>query len=193
MNTVPRDALSDDPFKGAATFALKHRMTRALWTVTWFLFAAWTPPPLRRWRIFLLRLFGAKLHSTVNVYGSAKIWYPANLEMNAYATLGPGVICYSMAPIRIGHHVVISQRAHLCCGSHDISDPTFQLTARPIDIGNNAWICAEAFVGPGVYIGEGAVLAARGTAFSDLAPWSVSMGNPATYVKDRPRFDREAD
>jgi putative colanic acid biosynthesis acetyltransferase WcaF len=186
-----RDASASDPFKGAATFSLRHRLVRMLWNIVWALLASWTPPQANAWRIFILRSFGAKLHVTSKVYGSAKIWYPANLEMEAYATLGPGVICYCMNRIWIGHHVVVSQRAHLCAGTHDIRSPDFQLYARPIEIGANAWICAEAFVGPGATIGEGAVLAARGVAFSAVPPWTVYRGNPAIHIKDRPHFTRE--
>ena len=90
-----------------------------------------------------------------------------------------------MARIRFGQYSLASQGAHLCAGTHDIADPNFQLMARPIVIGERAWIAADAFVGPGVTIGEGAVLGARAVAFSDLPPWSVSIGNPAHVVKMR--------
>ena len=182
----------NDPFKGAPSFPLSHRLLRAAWIVTWALLASWTPPQMRRWRALLLRAFGAQVDPSAQVYGSARVWYPPNLRLGAQATLGPGVTCYCMAPITLGAFVVVSQRAHLCTGTHDINGPAFQIQARPIHIGAHAWICAEAFVGPGVTIGEGAVLAARAAAFRDLDPWSVWGGNPAARLKDRPRFDRSA-
>ncbi len=129
------------------------------------------------------RLIGSKV-----VYGKTRIWYPPNLIMEAHALLGPGVNCYNQAPITIGAKAVVSQGAHLCAGTHDINDPDFQLIAKPIAIGAQAWVAAEAFVGPGVSIGEGAVLGARGVAFRDIEPWAVYAGNPAKKLKDRPRF-----
>jgi putative colanic acid biosynthesis acetyltransferase WcaF len=48
-----------------------------------------------------------------------------------------------------------------------------------------AWVAAEAFVGPGVTVGEGAVLGARGVAFKALEPWTVYAGNPAQPLKKR--------
>src|SRR3982750_212037 len=90
-----------------------------------------------------------------------------------------------MAPISLGRAALVSQGAHLCAGTHDISSATFQLTARPIVIGAQAWIAAEAFVGPGVEVGEGAVLGARGVAFRSLDPWMVYGGNPAKAIKRR--------
>lgn len=179
------DAQATRPWEGGPSFSLANRLHRTLWIATWGLLASWTPPPLRGWRRFLLRLFGARLAPTANIYGSARIWSPANLEMGDYAAIGPGAIIYTMGPIRIGAHAIISQRAHLCAGTHDADDPNFQLRARPIAIGDRAWIAAEAFVGPGVTVGEGAVLGARACAMRDLDPWTIYSGNPARPLRER--------
>jgi putative colanic acid biosynthesis acetyltransferase WcaF len=151
------------------------------------LLARWTPPQFLPLRRFLLTLFGANIHPTANIRGSARIWWPANLTMGAHASLGPGVICYNVAPVIIEDDADISQRAHLCTASHDIDDPGFRLVARPIIIGRRAWIAAEAFVGPGVHAGEGAVLGARGVAVRDMEEWTVYAGNPARAVRKRLR------
>lgn len=179
------DAGQSRPSEGGPSFSLGNRLRRAIWTASWGLLAAWTPPAAHPWRRFLLRLFGAKIHPTAVIYASARIWYPPHLEMEAFSCLGPRVTCYCMAPITLRRHAVISQGAHLCTGTHDIKDPDFQLIARPIEVGAHGWVAAEAFVGPGVIIGEGAVLGARGVAFETLPPWSVSLGNPARIVKAR--------
>ena len=90
-----------------------------------------------------------------------------------------------MAKITIEDHAVVSQGAHLCAGTHDIESPYFQTISKPISIKTRAWVAAEAFVGPGVTVGEGAVLGARGVAFRDLEPWTVHAGNPALLIKTR--------
>jgi putative colanic acid biosynthesis acetyltransferase WcaF len=182
------DAEASGSRSGGPSFSLRHRAQRAVWKLTWALLAAWTPAPLHPWRALLLRLFGAKLASNARVHGAAKIWYPPNLTMEANTLIGPGVTCYSMAPIRICANAIVSQGAHLCAGTHDIDDPHFQLVARPITIGANAWVAAEAFVGPGVIVEEGAVLGARGVAFKDLPAWSVHAGNPARFIRQRARI-----
>lgn len=181
----PLDGRAARAWRGGPSFSRRNRLYRLGWTLAWLLLARWTPPPLRGWRREVLRLFGANVAPTANVYASARIWSPANLTIGAHAAIGPGAIVYSMAPVTIAAFAVISQRAHLCAGSHDIDDPAFQLTARPITIGARAWIAAEAFVGPGVSVGEGAVLGARGCAMRDLAPWTVYRGNPAEPVRAR--------
>ena len=181
------DAKKYDTLRSGRSFSFAHRVRRTLWNGVWLVLAAWTPPMLHCWRRMLLRCFGARLSNTCGIYGSARIWDPRNLEMGDYSFFGPRVNCYSMAKITLGDYVIVSQGAHLCTGTHDIDDPNFQLKAAPIVIGNRAWIAADAFVGPGVTIGDGAVLGARGVAASDLAPWTVYVGNPAMAIRKRKR------
>ncbi len=180
-----------DMFDHAPSFPLWHRLFRLGWRIAWLLLAAWTPPPLHRWRILVANLFGAKIHPSAMLYASANIWYPPNLTMAARSVMGPGVNCYCMAPITIGERAVVSQGAFLCTGTHDIHRPEFQIMAKRIAVGANSWVCAEAFVGPGVTVGEGAVLAARGAAFRDLDPWTVYWGNPAAKKGERTRWSGE--
>lgn len=168
-----------------ASFGLRNKLERVLWGIVWTMLAVWTPPPLHRWRAFLLRLFGASIGPGARVYSSAIIWLPANLELGPNATIGPRVRVYNQGRITIGRNTVISQGAHLCASTHDYEDPDFPLLLRPIVIGNDVWIAAEAFVGPGVTVGDSAVLAARGVAVRDMAAWSVQGGNPARLIRMR--------
>jgi putative colanic acid biosynthesis acetyltransferase WcaF len=179
------DARASGSAEGGPSFSLKNRIVRAIWILSWSLLAAWTPPPLRGWRRFLLRVFGAEVASTARIYGTVRVWLPSNLKIGQYAVIGPGATVYNMSKITLGDYATVSQGAHLCTGTHDIEDPYFQLKSRPIAIGARAWVAAEAFVGPGVRIGEGAVLGARGCAFKDLESWTVYTGNPATALRKR--------
>jgi putative colanic acid biosynthesis acetyltransferase WcaF len=176
------------PLLGGATFELRHRVARVAWSTCWILFARWTPPQLQPLRRLVLRAFGADIHPTAMVRSSVKIWWPANLKMGERASLGPGAICYNVAPVTIEDFAIVSQRAHLCTGTHDIDDPDFPLRARPIKVGRNAWVAAEAFVGPGVHIGEGAVLGARAVTFRNLEDWTVYGGNHAKPLRSRKKI-----
>ena len=133
----------------------------------------------------LLRLFGAQLDRQARVYPSARIWLPRNLVMCGWASLGPGVRCYNQARITLEEGAIVSQRAFLCSGDHDHRDPAHQLITRPIFVGAGAWVAAEAFVGPGVTVGQGAVLGARGVATRDLPAGTVWAGNPAVQIAER--------
>lgn len=170
---------------GRPTFPLSFRLHRMLWMLVWTLLASWTPPQFRGWRRFLLRSFGAEIHSTAGIRGSAKIWYPPNLKLGAGSSLGPRVNCYNVDMIEIGERVVISQDTFLCTASHNFKTKEFLLITRPITIENDVWIAAEAFVGPGVIIHNGAILGARGAAFQNVEAWKVYRGNPARVVSER--------
>ncbi|MFT7404846.1 MAG: putative colanic acid biosynthesis acetyltransferase WcaF [Zhongshania sp.] len=181
----PLNAKQSKPLEGGASFPLKHRIFRLVWSLIWALLAAWTPPPMHRWRRLLLRIFGASVHPTARVYGGASIWYPPNLSIGANSVIGPGANIYCMGCITIGEKVVISQGAYLCGGTHDISDPYFQLITRPIEICSLAWVAAEAFIGPGVTVGRGAVIGARSVLFKNAEENGVYAGNPAQFIRYR--------
>lgn len=135
-------------------------------------------------RNFILRLFGATIAKEACVYSKATIFAPWNLTLGN-SCIGPDTNIYSKDKILIGDNVVISQGAYLCTASHNISDPLMALTTSPIVINNRAWIAADAFVGMGVTIGEGAVVGARAAVFKDVEAWTVVGGNPAKFIKKR--------
>lgn len=186
-------AVETNPREGGPSFSLRNRLFRAAWGVTWALLGSWTPAPFHGWRRALARCFGARIDPTAKIYPGVKIWHPGNLEMAAFATLGPCVNCYDMALIRLEPYALVSQGAHLCAGSHNIDDPSFQLFAKPITIGRNAWVAAEAFVGPGVTVGDGAVLGARSVAMKNLEVGWVHVGNPCRPIRQRKGVGRSED
>ncbi|MCK4373896.1 MAG: putative colanic acid biosynthesis acetyltransferase [Candidatus Brocadiae bacterium] len=137
------------------------------------------------WRRFLLRLFGARIDRGARIHPSCRIWAPWNLEMGEYSCLSHYVDCYCVDNVRIGAHATVSQYCFLCTATHDESDPHMRLTTAPITIEDQAWVCADVFVGPGVTIGQGAVVGARSSVFDDLPPWKVCYGTPARPMRDR--------
>jgi len=139
----------------------------------------------RRWRIFLLHLFGMKDEGRVGVYPTAKIWAPWNLKMGSFVAIDDSVNLYSAALITIGTKVAISREAFICTASHDPSQGWRPLITKPITICDGAWIGARAIVLPGVTIGEGAVVAAGAVVVKDVPPFTIVGGNPAKVIKER--------
>jgi putative colanic acid biosynthesis acetyltransferase WcaF len=105
--------------------------------------------------------------------------------MGDHSCLSERVDCYSVDTIRLGPHAVVSQYSFLCTASHDYTDPKMPLVTAPIIVEAGAWIAADVFVGPGVRIGEGAVVGARSTVFRDVGNWLVVAGNPAKVIRKR--------
>lgn len=182
--SVPVDVRTDNAVRGAS-FSLGNRIARGFFILVWAILAAWTPPPAHWWRCMILRAFGAKIGRGVRLYGTTVIWLPANLSVGDNTIIGPRVRLYNQGRIRIGANAVISQGAHIVASTHVVTDPLFQLVLRPVDIADRAWIAADAFVGPGVMVSEGAILGARGVAVSNLEPFTIYRGNPAKFLKVR--------
>jgi putative colanic acid biosynthesis acetyltransferase WcaF len=136
-------------------------------------------------RAWLLRLFGAKVGKGVRIRPSVHVEIPWNLDIRDGVTVGDHAILYGLGTITIGERTIVSQYAHLCAGTHDYTDRRFPLIRDPIEIGPDAWIGADAFVGPNVRIGRLAVLGARSSAYKDLDARLVYVGNPAKALKPR--------
>jgi putative colanic acid biosynthesis acetyltransferase WcaF len=166
-------------------FSFRNKVARTIWNVTWLVLFRPSPRPLHAWRRGLLRLFGARIGRGVCLSPSCRIAMPWKLQMRDHSTLGDYVICYNIGGVQIGAYSTVSQYSHLCSSGHDYEHPNMRQTFAPIEIEDRAWICADAFIGPGVHIGQGAVLGARASAFSDIEPWTVAGGNPARAIRKR--------
>jgi putative colanic acid biosynthesis acetyltransferase WcaF len=185
MNTVVTPTLDIAANRAARKWSRKALIARALWELLSLPLFAWTPRPLWAWRRIVLRLFGAHVGRSVHVCPSVRIAVPWNLTVEDEAAVGDRAILYSLGPIRIGKCATVSQYAHLCAGTHDHTRLDLPLLKPPIVIGDGAWICADAFVGPGVTIGELAVVGARAVVVRDVPARAIVVGNPARPVGER--------
>lgn len=148
------------------------------WLVQSTLFAM-SPQPFYRWRAFLLRLFGAEIGQNVILRPSMRVTYPWKIKIGDNAWIGDRAELYSLLEIEIGEDTCISQDCYICTGSHDFRDPEFPYDCRPVLIGDQCWLAAGCFVGPGVTIGSETVVGARSLVLTDLEENSIYAGHPA--------------
>lgn len=182
---APRDYLVTQHQPEMSSWSFRAKAARAVWMLVGQpLFRA----SFHNWyayRRMILRLFGARVGQRVRLRPSVHIEIPWNLRIDDDATVGDHAILYSLGTIHIGRRSIVSQYAHLCAGTHDYTDRTFPLLRTPITIGDDCWIGADAFVGPNVTVGALTVVGARSSAYRDLPPRTVCVGNPAKPVKER--------
>lgn len=169
--------------RNARKWSPKEQLGRVLWALAWPLFRFSPRPLFWGWRRMLLRAFGAQVGRQVHVYPTVRIMIPWHLVLRDECTVGNYAILYALGPITIGERATVSQGAHLCAGTHDLDDPSRPLLKLPIRIGNDAWVCADAFIGPGVTVGQGAVVGARAVAMKDVQPQCIVVGNPAQFLR----------
>jgi putative colanic acid biosynthesis acetyltransferase WcaF len=169
-------------------YTFKEKVARILWATVQHLLFRTSFHNWYRWRRLLLSLFGAKLDPVVRIRRTVRVECPWNLSIGHDSTVGDRAILYCLGPVRIGSRTTISQGAHICAGSHDYTLRSLPLLRPPIEIGDDVWICADAFVGPDVKVGDGAILGARAVAMKSLEPWTIYSGNPMKAVRQRPPF-----
>lgn len=170
--------------RGLLYYSMHDYIRRALWA---FVQPLWRLSPRWFWgfRRLLLSIFGARVAPDLRIYTTARVHQPWHLSIGPRCTIAWDVTLYCLGSITIGADVVISQGSHLCAGDHDPLDPSFALIKRSITVGNEVWIAAEAFVGPGTVIYERAVVGARAVVFRDVPTGAIVAGNPSRIIGHR--------
>jgi len=141
--------------------------------------------PGSRWRVLLLRFFGANVGHGVVVKPGVRVKYPWLLTIGDHSWVGEDAWIDNLAPVSIGRDVCISQGAYFCTGNHDWSDPAFCLIVKPINVLDGAWVGAKCLLVPGVTLGERAIAVAGSVVRKDIGAFEIHAGNPATFVRRR--------
>lgn len=165
---------------------LRTKVRRAAWSYCVWPLAKYLPTKLGSMaRIAVLKMFGAQIGSRCLIKQGVQVLQPWELVLGDCVAIGSQVELYNHATIRIGSMSLVSQYSYLCTGSHDYQQPHFPLVSKPITIGEQCWVAADVFIGPGVSIGEGAVIGARSVVTKDMPPWTVCAGHPCKPIKER--------
>lgn len=170
---------------GGVNYSLIDKIKRLSWLFFNFFFFRYSPVFFHKYRVFVLKLFGAKIDKGCRIYPSCNIWWPGHLVLGKKVALGPKSIIYNQGVISIGDRSIISQGAYLCSSTHDYTKPEHPLVVSNIELGEDVWVAAQAFVGPSVVIGHGAVIGSRSVVTKNLDAWGVYAGNPCKKIKDR--------
>jgi putative colanic acid biosynthesis acetyltransferase WcaF len=160
-------------------------LKRACWYVVGSVFLKTSFFPFSSFKVFLLRLFGAKVGKNVFIKPCVIIKYPWFLDIGDHVWIGENVWIDNLGKITIGNNVCLSQGSMLLSGNHDYTKPTFNLLVKEIVLEDGVWIGAKSIVCGGVVCKDHSILAAGSVANKDLEPYSVYRGNPAVKVWDR--------
>lgn len=175
----------DQAGRYASPWSRRERLGMGLWLVVQHTLYRCTPKALNGWRVWLLRLFGAKVHGRPFVHPASVVKIPWQLTLHDRAALAPGVEVYNLGHVTLRERCVVSQHTYICGGTHDLADPQLPLVVGDIEIGEEAFVGAKALILPGVHVGKGAVIGAGAVVGKDMPEWMVCAGNPCRPLKKR--------
>ncbi len=169
-------------------------------------------PPLfiRRCRWLHQRLRGVEIDQTVTMFANVSILrYPHRVKLAADAVIKSGVhlcpcnqdsrisvgrrstigfytLLYATSSIEIGDDCMIAPFVYIVDSDHgtraDINMNLQPNRAKPIHIGNDAWVGAHAVILAGAMIGEGAIVGAGAVLKNNVPPYTIVGGVPAKVI-----------
>jgi putative colanic acid biosynthesis acetyltransferase WcaF len=144
---------------------------------SWFVFM--------KFKVFLLRSFGAKIGKGIVIKTNVNIKFPWKLVIGNDVWIGEGVWIDNLDKVTIGNDVCISQGALLLTGNHDYNSSSFDYRNEPIWIENGVWIGAKSVVCPGVVCEKESILTVGSVATKGLESFGIYQGNPALLIRKR--------
>lgn len=177
-------------YQNLATYRYNLKREKSVYYIQMYkmidlLFIKTTPKFLHVWRVFLYKLFGAKIGLDVKISSSAKLLYPWNIEIGDYCWIGDNVELYSVDKIKIGNNVAFAHNIFVATAAHDVYKATFETIRKPITIEDEVWISSNVFINMGVRIERGVVVGSASVVTKDLPEGYICVGNPAKALKKR--------
>ena len=128
--------------------------------------------------------------TNLTAYDEIEVFSGENIVIGNNCKINPDVFLNGRSGITIGDNVTLSHGAKLISTGYDVehwmeTGERVHIDDKPIYIGNNCWIGANAIILPGVKItGEYVVIGAGAVVTKDVTESRVLVaGNPAKIVK----------
>ena len=173
------DATRPEPTR-RSVWTTKEKIVRILWSTLGR--AVWAFVPAAR--PGLIRLFGGECGPGCVFARKVDILIPWNIHFGSGVRVSSGVILYALGPITVGDDTLIERDAHLCAGTHDMTDSRFPLIKPPIRVGNRCLIGADAYLGPEVVLGDDCRVWPRASVYRAYPAGSRLRGNPAKPIDE---------
>lgn len=163
------------------TIALQCRFFLMEWINLTYVLA---PYPLRN---LYLRFFGIKMGITSIVHRKCKFFSVGKFKAGQHVIINFGCYLDNRRGLYIGNNVCIGHNVKIYTLGHNIDSPFFKTMGKPVKIEDNVFFFANVLVMPGVTIHEGAVILPGAVVTKDVPEYSVVGGNPAKFIRERPR------
>lgn len=172
---APSPASVPPPPTRRSVWTTREKLVRLTWSTLarpiWLLIPGLRPG--------LIRWFGGQVGKNCAFASSVEIAIPWHIRCGNGVRVGERVILYGLGPITIGDRCVIDYRAHLCAGTHDMTDSRFPLLKTPITLGKDCFVGIDAYIGPNVELGNSCRVWPRASVYRSFPAGTCLRGNPA--------------
>jgi acetyltransferase-like isoleucine patch superfamily enzyme len=124
-----------------------------------------------------------------------------DISIGKWCYIGEGARVWSSGSVHIGDRVLISHNVNIFDSlTHPLNarqrhaqfkaiaqtghPRSIDLGERPVMVGNDVWIGANACILRGVTLGEGAIVGAGAVVTCDVPPFTIVAGNPARVIRE---------
>jgi len=166
-------------------FSMRFKLKKYLWLLINRSIFRFIPPPFIKPRLFLLRIFGASIHSSANVARSAVVSCPWNLVMGKDSSICDGAWVDNLTTVELEDNAIVGQQAVILTGTHNIFDATYPLVLKPVKLEYGVWVTTRCIILPGVSIGPLTVVGAGSVVVRSIPGGMVYAGNPAIELRKR--------
>jgi len=139
-----------------------------------------------RRRELLDELFGS-IGENVTVLPPFRCDYGYNVSVGDDFFANYDCVFLDARPIEFGDECMLGPGVHVYTATHPI-DPVKRTSgteyAKPVTVGDRAWIGGRAVLNPGVTVGDDAVVASGAVVIDDVPDGVVVGGNPAEIIRE---------
>jgi len=141
-------------------------------------------------RSLIYKLLFKKIEGMIVTYPGVFITHTYGFNVGSNVFINSGAVIDGRGGITIGNHVMIGPNVCITSSTHQYKDLTLPMMIhghelRPVIIGNDVWIGANATILGGVTIGQGAIIAAGAVVNNDVEKFAIVGGVPARKIKYR--------
>lgn len=130
-------------------------------------------------------LYRMKIGRHTNIQMGVRVYAPWKITIGDNCSIGHDSLLDGRRGIRIGNNVDLAGYVRIFTLGHDLDDPSYKTTGRPVHIEDEASIFTGAYILPGITIRRGTAVALGAVVTKDTEPWTVYGGNPAKKIRAR--------
>ncbi len=136
-------------------------------------------------KMILRHLYRMKIGRHSNIQMGVRVYAPWKITIGNNCSIGHDSLLDGRRGIRIGNNVDLAGYVRIFTLGHDLNDPSYKTTGKPVTIEDEASVFTGAYILPGITIGRGSVVALGSVVTKNTEPWAVYGGNPAKKISTR--------